>query len=1274
MAVYVHARLEIKGMTCSSCSSSIKSALKELAASRSDLAAVSDLSVIPSVEVDHSSGDGEVVFLRSNNDQMVLALADIVAAVEDAGFDVTATSDELTTVESGLPTSKDSLESSTGEMLNTATSFPPAIPAPASLSSQTPPGTSASGSSTSSTPSASCVLRVGGMTCGSCVSSVAKALKDGNGVGEVSVALLTEKAQVTYNPSIITPAQLIDLIECAGFDAEAISISLADPPIIPSTTRSANCVLSIQGMTCASCVGAVTKGLKSREGVSDAKVALLAERAQIDYDPSFVTPTDLVSLVRSLGFDASIILATGATSSEVSSSQRLPNRDQTPRVYTFEISDLVNPSCTSSVEEAVKRLQGVKECHVSINAKSARVVVLPDNKAAGVRDISEAIEAAGFHVLQCGDGATPTRKDFRDSQVESLSRSREIANWWGTFAWSAALSAVLMALSMVIPMWGPSVLRDVIRTSAVGDATVGDFTQFVLSSIVLFGVGRSFFVRAWKSLGKGATMDVLVVVGTTAAYSFSTYMLTLAAFSLSHSTSKPTTYFETPAMLITFVSLGRYLENLAKGRTSTALAALLELSPSTATLLLLDEQGHVTGERFVSATLVQKNDLVRVKPGEKFPADGFVVEGSSYVDESMISGEPVPVRKLVGSPIIGGTVNGAGSLDIRVMRVGGDAMLAQIVRLVEEAQMARAPVQDLADRVAGIFVPVVLGLGAATFFLWMVLFAAAPHLHSLFSDQDTIFTLCLKLGISTVVIACPCALGLAVPTAVMVGTGVGAQMGILIKGGASLEAASKIDTVVFDKTGTLTKGKMEVCDTLIVGRDDLVLGSKPEAQTFDRAVFWQCLWAAESRSEHPMGKAITHKALEELYLSSGEVSIDEAERAKCLAEIERNMKAEVEDFVAEAGKGIRAVIRLRDVASLPRHRILIGNTTFLEAERVPLPPGLASVVLQHSRRARTVSLIAIDSQFTGLVAVSDQPKSEARTTISQLRRMGMRVAMVTGDARATALAVAETVGLFPEEVHASATPQDKEVIVTKLQSASATGNRRYVAFIGDGINDSVAISRADLGIAVGAGTDVAIEAAQVVLIRDDLSDVVTAIDLSQTIFRRIQLNFIFSTLYNGVTIPLAMGCLVPIGFIMPPMAAGAAMAASSVSVVVSSLMLKAYRRPGDHGAGWLERQRLGVPVFSNSSKYTPLAQDIEAHMSASADSESFLPPILTRMWRAIWPVTRQGAQSHGELEMGLRGNNFFAQMSRIGAPATNYQLLEDVDVESDGEGEEGAFI
>ncbi|KAJ3318260.1 hypothetical protein HDU93_003918, partial [Gonapodya sp. JEL0774] len=501
--------------------------------------------------------------------------------------------------------------------------------------------------------------------------------------------------------------------------------------------------------------------------------------------------------------------------------------------------------------------------------------------------------------------------------------------------------------------------------------------------------------------------------------------------------------------------------NVAKGQTSSALSGLVSLRPKEATILIFDTEGAVQDERRVPASTLRPMDLFRVAPGEGFPTDGVVVSGTSYADESLVTGEPRPARKSTGSHVIGGSINANGSLDVRATRVGADTTLAQIVQLVEEAQMARAPVQEVADRVAGVFVPVILALGLITFATWM-------------------------LTISTVVIACPCALGLSVPTAVMVGTGVGAKRGIFIKGASSLEEAGKINVVVFDKTGTLTKGKLEVTNAStpkITERDDTSNAAMVESSNYPSNIFWKCVWAIESRSEHPLGKAIVNYIVDQNLILPRE-----------------RTEITVKDFRAEPGFGVSARVQISSSDSeTASHEVLIGNVSHLENAGVAIAPSIQIEINRLSLEARTVIVVAVDNVYSGMLALADQVKHEARATVCMLRDLGMDVFMVTGDARATALAVARQLAIDENQVFASVTPSGKEDIVLQLKIPRTGVKPRHVAVVGDGINDSVALSRADLGIAVATGTDVALEAAHVILMRSDLTDVVAAIYLARTI-------------------------------------------------------------------------------------------------------------------------------------------------------------------------------
>ncbi|RDX75283.1 Copper-transporting ATPase RAN1, partial [Mucuna pruriens] len=659
-----------------------------------------------------------------------------------------------------------------------------------------------------------------------------------------------------------------------------------------------------------------------------------------------------------------------------------------------------------------------------------------------------------------------------------------------------------------------------------GPFLMGDWLKWALVSVIQFVIGKRFYVAAGRALRNGSTnMDVLVALGTTASYVYSVCALLYGALTGFWSP----TYFETSAMLITFVLLGKYLECLAKGKTSDAIKKLVELTPATALLVVKDKGGRTIEEREIDSLLIQPGDTLKVLPGSKIPADGIVTWGSSYVNESMVTGESIPVLKEVNASVIGGTINLHGILHIQATKVGSDTVLSQIISLVETAQMSKAPIQKFADYVASIFVPTVVVLSLLT--LLYVAGALGAYPEEWLPENGNHFVFALMFSISVVVIACPCALGLATPTAVMVATGVGANNGVLIKGGDSLEMAQMVKYVIFDKTGTLTQGKATVTAAKVFAE-------------MDRGEFLTLVASAEASSEHPLGRAILQYAhhfhfFEESSLTSG--TKHDAE------EFKSGWLYDVSDFSALPGRGVQCFIDGK--------RILVGNRKLLEENGINIATEVENFVVELEESAKTGILVAYDEVLTGVLGIADPLKREASVVIEGLKKMGVIPVMVTGDNWRTARAVAKEVGI--EDVRAEVMPAGKADVVRSFQKEGG-----IVAMVGDGINDSPALAAADVGMAIGAGTDVAIEAANYVLMRDNLEDVITAIDLSRKTFSRIRLNYVFAMAYNVVAIPVAAGVLFPLlGIKLPPWVAGACMALSSVSVVCSSLLLRRYRKP-----------------------------------------------------------------------------------------------------------------
>ncbi len=726
---------------------------------------------------------------------------------------------------------------------------------------------------------------------------------------------------------------------------------------------------------------------------------------------------------------------------------------------TLPIVGMHCASCAQKIEMTLQKMGGVKS--VSVNFATERAVVEFDESALREEEIHNAIEQLGYRVIQ--EAVAVDR--------EKEARQKEISNLRRLFIFSLVLSIPIFLISMPLKWLGITVPYEKIILLA-------------LATPVQFVAGYRFYKGMFSALKSfSANMDTLIAVGTSAAYFYSVAALYFPA------TLGGEVYFETAAIIITFILLGKWLEAVTKGKASEAIKKLIGLQPKTAVVI----RNGIEMQIPISEVVV--GDIVLVKPGQKIPVDGTVIDGFSAVDESMITGESMPVEKKKGDIVIGATINKHGSFRFRATKVGKDTVLNQIIKLVEDAQGSKAPIQRLADRVSAYFVPAVIMVAIASFLLWYFAFG-----------QGFIFA--LSIFIAVLIIACPCALGLATPTAIMVGTGRGAESGILIKNAEALETACKITAVVLDKTGTLTKGKPGVTDIIPLNR----LGKAGVLR-------YACI--AEAKSEHPLAEAIMNAAAQE------KIKVPEASY-----------------FEAIPGHGI--------VARHGKKRILLGNRNLMKKYRIPTA-GVEERISGLENEGKTVMILALDKKISGLVAVADTPKDYSREAISELHRMGKNVFMITGDNRRTAEAVAKQLGIY--NVLAEVLPEDKEREIGKLQH-----NGEIVAMVGDGINDAPALAKADIGIAIGAGTDVALETGQIVLVKNDIRDVITAIKLSAYTLRKIKQNLFWAFFYNTVGIPIAAGVLYPFtGFLLNPLIAGAAMALSSVSVVMNSLSMKRYK-------------------------------------------------------------------------------------------------------------------
>jgi len=818
---------------------------------------------------------------------------------------------------------------------------------------------------------------------------------------------------------------------------------------MPAAPRTTTVELPLRGMSCAACAARIEQGLAGLAGVREVAVNFAAERARVTFDPQAVDAARLVSRIGELGYEAPVA--------------RL----------TLPLTGMSCAACVGRVEAALRGVPDVLAASVSLASERAEVLV-PEGRVA-VADLRRAVEAAGYGIpaAEAGPEAAEAPADR-----EQAARAAELARLRLKLA-----AGVLFSVPVVLGSF-PGLVPGI--PAGWSDPWV----QLVLTAPVQFWVGAAFHRGAWAALRhRTANMNTLVSLGTSAAFLFS---VAVTVWPRALMAAGGMTYYDTAAVLVTLIVLGRYLEARAKGTASAAIRALVGLRPRTARLV------RDGAEVDVAVDAVAPGDVVRVRPGEKIPVDGTVLDGRSTVDESMLTGEAVPVAKAAGDRVVAGTLNRTGSFTVRAERVGRDTVLAQIVRLVEAAQGSKAPIQRLADRVSAVFVPIVLALAGATLAAWWLL------------GPEPAFLFALSNAVAVLVIACPCAMGLATPTAIMVATGRAAEQGILVKSAGALELLHRVRTIVFDKTGTLTRGRPEVTD--VVPRD----GTSPGALLGLAA-------AAERGSEHPLAEAIAARA------------------AAAGAD-----PAEAEAFEALPGHGVAARVGGRAV--------LVGRARLLADRGVALD-GLAKEAERLEAEGKSVVFVAVDGEARGLLAVADVPKPEAAAAVAALGRLGLAVVMLTGDARRTAEAIAGRVGIA--RVLAEVLPGDKTEAVARLQQ---DGGR--VAMVGDGINDAPALARADVGIAMGSGTDVALETAEIALLTGDLRGVVRAIELSRATLRVIRQNLGWAFGYNLLLLPVAAGVLYPLlgtHGLLSPVYAGAAMALSSVSVVANSLRLRRFR-------------------------------------------------------------------------------------------------------------------
>ena len=832
--------------------------------------------------------------------------------------------------------------------------------------------------------------------------------------------------------------------------------------------------IDVGGMTCAACVGRVERGLKKVAGVQDASVNLATERATVTFDPAVTNPAALVRQVADTGYEA--------RTAELS----------------FPVQGMTCAACVGRVERALNRVDGVLGASVNLATERASVQYLP--AATSPAKLREAVQDAGYEVP---DEAAQAQSRL---DAERERKEHEIAGQRRALTVAAAFSIPLFIISMV-PMLYPPLHHWLLGT--VGERPL-NWLMLALAAPVQFGPGLRFYRTGWAALRhRSPDMNTLVMIGTTAAFAYS-LAVTLAPQWFPEASRH--VYYEASAVVITLILLGKLFEAIAKGRSSEAMRTLLALQPQTARIKRAEEVQEV------GVDSVRVGDLVLVRSGERLPVDGEVVEGRSYVDESMLTGESIPVLKESGAKVTGGTVNGTGAFTFRATGVGADTALSRIIRMVEDAQQSRPPIQGLADRVVNVFVPIVLVIAALTFAGWFLV------------GGETALTNALIHAVAVLIIACPCAMGLATPVSIMVGSGRAAQMGVLFRTGAALEGLGEAQVVAVDKTGTVTRGQPEVTD--------VVMAEGERQMEMAEGELLRLAAAAESSSEHPLARAIERAA----------------------AAFPSPITHHPSSFEAVPGYGIRATVDGK--------RVEVGAARFMAQLGLSLGE-LGTQADELAARARTPVFVAVDGKLSGLLGVADPVRDGSVQAIENLKAQGLEVAMITGDAQATAQAVAAETGI--SRVLAEVLPEGKADAVTGLQQGG-----RSVAFVGDGINDAPALAKADVGVAIGTGTDVAVETADVILMSGDLRGVPNAIALSRATLRNIKMNLFWAFAYNVVLIPVAAGALSRWGLNLSPVLAAAAMGLSSVFVLTNALRLRGFQPPLNTSVPKAE-QPTGVP-------------------------------------------------------------------------------------------------
>uniref|UniRef100_H3A9P8 P-type Cu(+) transporter n=1 Tax=Latimeria chalumnae TaxID=7897 RepID=H3A9P8_LATCH len=1023
------------------------------------------------------------------------------------------------------------------------------------------------------------IINIGGMTCNSCVQSIEGMISQSRGVKHIKVSLAKQIGTVQYDPTLTNPEELRTAIEDMGFDASLTenggTLTMLHPPpkkkfylnsniefyfqngmtggpspSTEGTVATEKCFVQVTGMTCASCVANIERNLQKEDGILSVLVALMAGKAEVKYDPSIIQPPEIVEKIKDLGFGATVM------------------EDQAISDGKLEliITGMTCASCVHNIESKLTRTNGILYASVALATSKASIKFDPE--ILGARDIIKLVEELGF-------GATLAKKD---AGAHNLEHKEEIRQWRNSFLFSLVFGIPVLALMIyMIVMEKENHGTMSPEQNIIPGLSILNLAFFLLCTPVQVLGGWYFYIQAYKSLRhKTANMDVLIVLATTIAYIYSCIILIVAM--VEKAEQSPVTFFDTPPMLFVFIALGRWLEHVAKGKTCVAAGKLIKCCKCRcATIVTRGSENNDVALSWLDLKLISQNEKIIMIPNPKFEVRLKILAGTAFPFTSLVPGEPMPVAKKPGSTVIAGSINAQGCLLIEATHVGADTTLSQIVKLVEEAQTSKAPIQQFADKLSGYFVPFIIVISVLTLIVWIIIgfvnfdivITYFPGYNKNIAKAEVIVRFAFQASITVLAIACPCSLGLATPTAVMVGTGVGAQNGILIKGGEPLEMAHKIKTVMFDKTGTITNGVPKVMRVLV-----LVDVTKLPLKKMLAVV-----GTAEASSEHPLAMAVTKYCKEELGTETLGYCTDFQSVPGCgigckvsnveavLIQSARSMNMQndqTSEVVTEPSRNNESLvfskvvvhIQISEGGAAPEtYSVAIGNREWMRRNGLNISNDVDEAMTSHEMKGQTAILVAIEGTLCGMMAIADTVKPEAALAVYTLNSMGVDVVLITGDNRKTAKAIATQVGI--KKVFAEVLPSHK---VAKVQELQDEGKK--VAMVGDGINDSPALAQADVGIAIGTGTDVAIEAADVVLIRSNLLDVVASIDLSKKTVRRIRINFVFAFMYNLAGIPIAAGVFMPVGLILQPWMGSAAMAASSVSVVLSSLLLKLYKKPG----------------------------------------------------------------------------------------------------------------